>query len=633
MAIRRRRVHGGRKHGTLPGVSGRPRAGTGRRLPAWAGGLLCAGAGLIALVAVALPGAVPAWPVVLAGVLALAGGAILLADLRARPGSDASAREQLEQQSSLRRVATAVAAGAPPEGIFALVTSEAGRLLGADAAAVARFEVGGAHAMVLGTWAAPGGAAQARIGRVHRLSRAEPLGALRLAGGPVITEAGAGGEQEVLGLRYRSLLVAPVHTGAKVWGAVVAAASAPAAFGDLAAERVQEYADLIATAIANAEDRVLLQRQAGRDPLTDLLNRRAFSERLAEEVGRAQRHGRPLSVGVVDVDRFRELNDRVGAEAADAALVEVALRVRERVRDEDVVARLVADRLGVIFVESDPDEAQAAAERARASVATLPLRHGVVATVSIGLCDLEHAAMAEDLLRRASAAVERVKADGGDGVRRYAPPEALPAGARVADVLDRSHALLGLRALARAIDAKDPATREHSERVAALAARLAAVRGWPDEATARLREAALLHDVGKIGVPDEILLKRGALTSSERAVVEEHAALGAHIVAGVLEDDQAEWIGGHHERPDGRGYPERLRASDIPEGASLLALADAWDVMTGSSWYAPRRSVAEALDEVRGVTGAQFSPDAVAALDELNDRGELTLAAARLRVA
>jgi diguanylate cyclase (GGDEF)-like protein/putative nucleotidyltransferase with HDIG domain len=589
----------------------------------------------VALVAAAVPGGVaPAWPAVLAGLLALAGGAVLLAALLGRPGPDDAARELAEHQSSLRRVATAVAAGAPPEGILALVTSEAGRLLAADAAAVARFETGGAHAMVLGTWAAPGVAVQARIGRVHPLSRAEPLGALRLAGGPVMTEAGAGAEEEeVLGLRHRSLLVAPVHTGAKVWGAVVAAASAPAAFDDVAAERLQEYADLIATAIANAEDRVLLQRQAGRDPLTDLLNHRAFSERLAEEVGRAQRHGRPLSVGVVDVDRFRELNDRVGAEAADAALVEIAMRVRERVRDEDVVARLVADRLGVIFVESDPDEAQAAAERARASVAGLPLRHGVVVTISIGLCDLEHAAMAEDLLRRASAAVERVKAEGGDGVRRYAPPEAVPAGARVARALDRSHALLGLRALARAIDAKDPATREHSERVAALAARLAAVRGWPDQAAARLREAALLHDVGKIGVPDEILLKRGTLTASERAVVEEHAALGAHIVAGVLEDDQAEWIGGHHERPDGGGYPERLRGPDIPEGASLLALADAWDVMTGSSWYAPRRSVAEALDEVHGAAGAQFAADAVAALNELNDRGELALAAAARRAA
>lgn len=188
-------------------------------------------------------------------------------------------------------------------------------------------------------------------------------------------------------------------------------------------------------------------------------------------------------------------------------------------------------------------------------------------------------------------------------------------------------------ALANAVEAKDPTTERHCQRLANLAARLGAQAGLDGVDLEAVAYGALLHDVGKIGVPDDILLKRGALTASERAVVEEHAALGAHIVAGVLEDDQAEWIGGHHERPDGRGYPERLRASDIPEGASLLALADAWDVMTGSSWYAPRRSVAEALDEVRGVTGAQFSPDAVAALDELNDRGELTLAAARLRVA
>jgi putative nucleotidyltransferase with HDIG domain len=121
--------------------------------------------------------------------------------------------------------------------------------------------------------------------------------------------------------------------------------------------------------------------------------------------------------------------------------------------------------------------------------------------------------------------------------------------------LDRSQALVGLRALARAIDAKDPATQEHSERVATLTARLAIARGWAPSRVALLRDAALLHDVGKIGVPDAILLKDGPLDDDEFAIVREHSVLGARIVGDVLDEEQIAWIAGHHERPDGSGYP------------------------------------------------------------------------------
>jgi putative nucleotidyltransferase with HDIG domain len=264
-------------------------------------------------------------------------------------------------------------------------------------------------------------------------------------------------------------------------------------------------------------------------------------------------------------------------------------------------------------------------------VADRPLRHGLRATVSVGLSDLDSATVGEDLVQRAALALEHAKEAGGDAVHRFAPDEAPVGGrGRVSDDLDRSHALLGLRALARAIDAKDPATREHSDNVAALVSRLAAERGWDDRAIARLREAALLHDVGKIGVPDAILLKPARLTDEEREIVEGHAALGAHMVAGVLEDDQVAWIAAHHERPDGTGYPARLRAGAIPEGASLLALADAWDLMTRNRPYAPRQTVEEAMAECIALAGTQFDPAAVQALEALYERGELTLAAARL---
>jgi len=121
--------------------------------------------------------------------------------------------------------------------------------------------------------------------------------------------------------------------------------------------------------------------------------------------------------------------------------------------------------------------------------------------------------------------------------------------------------------------------------VAELAGRLAAAAGWPPARVGLLREAALVHDVGKIGIPDAILLKSAPLLPEEVTVVREHAALGAKMVEDVLSDEQVAWVGAHHERCDGRGYPAGLHGAEIPDGAALLAVADAWDVMTASRSY------------------------------------------------
>ncbi|MDH3227787.1 MAG: HD domain-containing protein, partial [Thermoleophilia bacterium] len=180
--------------------------------------------------------------------------------------------------------------------------------------------------------------------------------------------------------------------------------------------------------------------------------------------------------------------------------------------------------------------------------------------------------------------------------------------------------------LARAVDAKDASTQRHSERVAALAARLARELGWPEQRAALLHEAALVHDVGKIGLPDVILVKPSALTDSEYEQVKMHAELGGRIVEGCLSLDQVRWVRGHHERYDGLGYPDRLRGTDISEGARILALADAWDAMTEVRLYRGAMNLTEALQEVLDNSGTQFWPDAVAALERLARRGQLIVA-------
>jgi HD-GYP domain-containing protein (c-di-GMP phosphodiesterase class II) len=172
--------------------------------------------------------------------------------------------------------------------------------------------------------------------------------------------------------------------------------------------------------------------------------------------------------------------------------------------------------------------------------------------------------------------------------------------------LNRGQALAGLRALARAIDAKDHTTRQHSDRVAALARAIALRLGWSADRARRLHEAGLVHDVGKIGIPDAILLKPGRLTAEEYEQVKAHAALGATIVEDVLGAEQVEWVRWHHERPDGQGYPDRLDDAAIPEGAAIIALADSWDVMTVSRPYSPPKPPGLALTECQRLAGRQF---------------------------
>jgi HD-GYP domain-containing protein (c-di-GMP phosphodiesterase class II) len=259
----------------------------------------------------------------------------------------------------------------------------------------------------------------------------------------------------------------------------------------------------------------------------------------------------------------------------------------------------------------------------RARVSASPLLKNVSVTLSAGVCDLSLADTADELFRLADGALYWSKSHGRDAVWIYDPEviQELSATDRAAH-LERQHTLAGINALARAIDAKDHSTRRHSERVAWYAARLAERMGWPVERVRALHETGLVHDIGKVGVPDDILLKDSCLTTAEFELMKQHSALGAQIVEDVLPPEQVEWVRWHHERPDGRGYPDGLRAGQIPTGASILALADSWDVMTSHRPYSEPKPVDEALAECEALCGQQFDSEAVETLRGLVADGE-----------
>jgi HD-GYP domain-containing protein (c-di-GMP phosphodiesterase class II) len=183
------------------------------------------------------------------------------------------------------------------------------------------------------------------------------------------------------------------------------------------------------------------------------------------------------------------------------------------------------------------------------------------------------------------------------------------------DRLQRMESFLAIRSLARSIDEKEQPNQDHSERVASLAHRLAEAAGWKPAQVAELAEAARIHDVGKICIPDEVLLKPAALNPEEYELVKGHVALGAQMAREALTGEQVLWIAQHHERFDGTGYPDALKGGEISEGACLLALADSWDAMTTARSYSPAKPEQEALDECLALAGRQFSPAACKALE------------------
>ena len=167
-----------------------------------------------------------------------------------------------------------------------------------------------------------------------------------------------------------------------------------------------------------------------------------------------------------------------------------------------------------------------------------------------------------------------------------------------------------LHALTASIDAKDPYTCGHSQRVALLSVRVAKAAGYPPEKVRQVYLSGLLHDVGKIGIPEAVLCKPGKLTDSEYDIIKRHPTIGSKILSGIRHLDEV--VGGiltHHERPDGKGYPQGLRGEEIPIDGRIIGLADVFDAMTSDRTYRKALSLAKAIAEIRLYAGKQFDAE------------------------
>jgi diguanylate cyclase (GGDEF)-like protein len=353
------------------------------------------------------------------------------------------------------------------------------------------------------------------------------------------------------------------------------------------------------------------------DPLTGMRNHRAFHEDLARSLHRAGRGGRPVSLVVLDLDKLKAVNDSLGHQAGDDCLKMVADVIRRTGRGADCGYRVGGDEFAVILDGTRAWNALEWAQRLNASLASET--YAVNVRASAGVSERLGFADKDTLIREADVALIAAKRS-GEQVAIYTPE--LEPRASTNDVGDEHHTRTLANALALAVDAKDSYTRSHSQTVSQLSALIATALGLAPERVARIRVAGLLHDVGKIGIPDAILNKPAALTEDEYEQMKTHSLVGHDIVFAADMPTEAGWIRHHHERYDGHGYPDQISGHAIPLESRIIFVADSFEAMTSDRPYRKAPGQQYAVDELCRHSGTQFDPDVVDAICRTLQRAE-----------
>jgi diguanylate cyclase (GGDEF)-like protein len=382
----------------------------------------------------------------------------------------------------------------------------------------------------------------------------------------------------------------------------------------------------ISTALADTYDRATVDR------LTGVSNRQALLAALFAEVERASRYERPLCVAFVDIDHFKTVNDTYGHATGDIVLRGVAQTVAENLRTSDLIGRYGGEEFMLILTETNVEEGAALSEKLRKLVERLRFsvdgNPNLSVTISIGIVGGAGQQLRMDnLVRDADAAMYSAKSLGRNQTYIFEEPDedARVPRAPISEV-GRARAMeIGLRARDAATDMLTsfisplPHYRgQPSALIASIVVAMARQLELPDGEVDRIKIAALLHDVGKVAVPEEILDKPAPLTSAEWRTVVQHPRIGQVILehAAALRE-AVPIILHHHERYAGHGYPYGLRANEIPLGARIVAIADAYDAMTHDRPYKRAMSHDAAILELKQHAGTQFDPELVALFCDL----------------
>jgi diguanylate cyclase (GGDEF)-like protein/putative nucleotidyltransferase with HDIG domain len=388
-------------------------------------------------------------------------------------------------------------------------------------------------------------------------------------------------------------------------------------------ELIDRIASQAGVIIENAQLYIQATIRANTDELTGLYNHRHFHERIEQEIGRGSRFGITFSLIILDLDLFKVYNDIYGHLAGDQLLRKVGKLIQGSVRTIDLAFRYGGEEFAVLLPETRMEDAYRVAERLRKTIESKSSFREMPVTASLGIANWPtDGVMKEEIIHRADTALYRAKQTGRN--RTCIASEGLKLANKSTGVSETASAkpLSIIYALAATVDAKDHYTYGHSRKVSEYAVSLAEALNLPEDTVHNIRAAGLLHDIGKIGVPDSILTKPGALEQKEWEPIRTHPELGVEILKHVVDLSKClPAILHHHENWDGTGYPQHLKGEAIPLEARILSVADAYDAITSPRPYRTQLALKDALDELRRCCGTQFDPSLIPVFCNLMEGG------------
>ena len=472
----------------------------------------------------------------------------------------------------------------------------------------------------------------------------------------------------------------PISYAEQFLGVLYVESVEPREFPEQEVALLRTLADLFAGALHNALTFQKAQEQAITDGLTGVKTHRFLMEALSSEWKRSTRANRPFALALMDLDRFKFVNDFYGHLEGDVVLQRVGHILEEHCRRSDVVARYGGDEFVILMPETTVEQARQLANKLRTWIASDSLLRDKNVTASFGIAAFPvHGSTPQELIQVADSSMYLSKHQGGNSVssseqgdpmdrKRWKKdvleaylgvtlkrlfstgPEAFDEIYRRLEHFTRSLEEQGangngdalppavvetVTSLALAIDAKDHYTQGHSQKVSTYAAMIAEALGMAPEDIEEIKLAGLLHDIGKVGIPEVILNKSGPLDASEWETMKTHTDLGARILEPLKTMARIRlMVRHHHEFYDGSGYPDRLQGVSIPHGARVIAIADAYDTITSARTYKRARTPEDAFAELERCAANQFDPEIVRIFIEMMRRAprptiEVTVGASR----
>jgi diguanylate cyclase (GGDEF)-like protein/putative nucleotidyltransferase with HDIG domain len=390
--------------------------------------------------------------------------------------------------------------------------------------------------------------------------------------------------------------------------------------------------EILTSHLTNASLYQHAQLTSQTDALTGVGSRKLLDDRYQYEAARAKRYNSIFSVAIIDLDNFKTINDVLGHATGDDALRKVAECMKKQKRIPDVLARYGGDEFVILMPETKAEDAVILLERIRAEVQQIKISENLSMTISCGISQFQPQAgdASSEVIRRADIALYEAKSAGRNCVKCWdrTMSKTLDTGdievekirklkRRVAGLSEQAAQMFiqSIWGLVQTLEAKDPYAQKHSENVMCYCAGIARIMNLPPKQQEIIRNAAMIHDIGKIGIPDAIIAKPQSLTPRERSIVQQHPLIAVRILEKMsfLEQEIA-IVRSHHEKWNGHGYPEGLAQTAIPIGARILAVADTFDALTSQRAYHNARTIEQAIQILVDSSGYDFDPEVVKAM-------------------